>query len=123
MEEKERQIPVYKYWMPFASTEHYLLLREITELWDLWSTTVVCDHYRPKRHAQLTTMILKKYCEMHEIPSVYYETRHGLKQVYPREVYQAAHQWFLEQTNHATAGKFNIDGKNYSYTIGKQQQK
>lgn len=108
------KVPIYRYWKPFYSTEHYLLLNEIAELWNLYSTR----GRRKTRHTLLTTTILKKYCEMNNIEIFYYETRYGLRSVYPKEVYEGAYRWFLEQTNYATEGTIRIDNKNFSYTIG-----
>jgi hypothetical protein len=112
--EETVQIPVYRYWRPVYSTEHYLLLNEIAQLWNLYSTR----GKRKSRHTLLTTTILQKYCEMNEIQPVYYETRYGLKAVYSREVYEGAYRWFLGQTNNGQENSIKIDGKNYAFTIG-----
>ncbi|PTY93024.1 hypothetical protein [Heyndrickxia sporothermodurans] len=117
MEEQVEKIPVYRYWKPCYSTEHYLLLREITELWDLYSTRGKVK----SRHTLLTTTILQLYSKRCGYEQVYYETRHGLKAVYPREVYEGAYKWFLEKTDYAQEGTIKLDGKNFAYTIGKPE--
>lgn len=113
---EQDKVPVYRYWKPFNSTEHYLLVSEIAKIWNLYSLS-----RKKTLHTLLVSTVLKKYCELKKIDSYYYKTRYGLKQVYPKEVHEAAYLWFLKHTNHHT-NQITIDGRTFSYSIGRKKR-
>jgi len=107
---------VYEFWQPAYTTEHFLLPGEIANIWGLHSSS-------RKPHATLASLILKEYINhLNSYRPFYYMSKHyGMMEVYPREIYNAALQWFLEETDHKLNGSVEIDGKKYKYQFIREE--
>ena len=67
---------MFTYYKPIVSREHYLFASELARAYGIYSTTG-----RP--HALFVTALMNTYYKYTSREELYYETRHGLKRVFP----------------------------------------
>lgn len=67
---------MFTYYKPIVSREHYLFASELARAYGIYSTTG-----RP--HALFVTALMNAYYKHTPREELYYETRHGLKRVFP----------------------------------------
>jgi hypothetical protein len=101
--------------------EHYLLAKEIAELFGIKSST-------GKIHIQLVAAVLKRYLNNEGLPRIFYwsSARRDLYDVYPRAVYTPAVTNFLfEQLkeNDLEATSTIIAGKKFSFKLEEETKK
>jgi hypothetical protein len=77
--------PLYTYFMEVQDKEHMLYVGEIAKMYGL---TV-----------QKTSKLFQKYIEEEklDVPKLYYNTRNGLKRVYPRHIWLPAMEAFTKK--------------------------
>ena len=100
---------MYKYYIEFEHDEHYPYAHEVAALmFEAHGITAPDDTSKPAK--TLVTAALNWFHG--DEPKMFYNTRNGLKRVYPnwKEVYG----WLFMHCNQ-NQGTVKIDGKNYRY--------
>lgn len=81
---------IYTYYMAVNSNEHMLFANEIAIKYNLY--------LNEKPRMQLIFSILKKYIKLNAptYESLYYQTRYGLREVFPAAIYEPAMDEYMK---------------------------
>ena len=99
---------MFTYYKPIVSVEHYLFASELARAYGVYSTTG-----RP--HVLFVTALMNAYYKHNPKEELYYETRHGLKRVFPdgEKVLDLMIDKFRALPGYVKS--YEIEGKNYKF--------
>lgn len=100
---------MYKFYLEIKTEEHMLYAKEIAEIYGLYSLN-------GNPHSTLMKIIILDYLKENQIDyiPIFYNSRNGLKEVFPAKYYAPAFKIFLSKINYNNT-YISLNGKKYNF--------